>query len=124
MAVTVSMATTLVLRFADVGADTYTSLRVIGARDRMVTWVVAEDHLRAVTSALAEALPDPLPGEHLSDALARSLATGPFATPEREFVPSRRFRAEVLLSPVNIWWRYCHLLSDYVARCSAVLRHG
>ena len=46
------------------------------------------------------------------------------ATPERDFVPSRRFRPEMLLSPVNIWWRYCHLLSDYVARCSAVLRHG
>jgi hypothetical protein len=46
------------------------------------------------------------------------------ATPEREFVPSRRFRAEMLLSPVNIWWPYYHLLGDYVARCSALLRCG
>lgn len=45
-------------------------------------------------------------------------------TPEREFVPSRRFTAEILISPVNTWWRYYRLLSDYVARCSAVLRYG
>jgi hypothetical protein len=45
-------------------------------------------------------------------------------TPEREFVPSRRFRAEMLVSPVNVWWPYYHLLSDYVARCSALLRCG
>jgi hypothetical protein len=45
-------------------------------------------------------------------------------TPEREFVPSRRFSAEMLISPVNVWWPYYHWLSDYVARCSALLRHG
>jgi hypothetical protein len=45
-------------------------------------------------------------------------------TPEREFVPSRRFSAEMLLSPVNVWWPYYHYLGDYVARCSAVLRGG
>jgi len=45
-------------------------------------------------------------------------------TPEREFVPSRRFDAEITLSPVNTWWPYYHLLSDYVARCSALLRYG
>jgi (4-O-methyl)-D-glucuronate---lignin esterase len=45
-------------------------------------------------------------------------------TPEREFVPSRRFTAEMLISPVNVWWRYYHLLSDYVARCCALLRYG
>ena len=46
------------------------------------------------------------------------------ATPEREFVPSRRFTAEVMVSPDVSWWRYYHLLSDYVSRCSAVLRQG
>lgn len=46
------------------------------------------------------------------------------ATPEREFVPSRRFTAEVMVSPDVSWWRYYHLLSSYVARCSAVLRQG
>jgi hypothetical protein len=45
-------------------------------------------------------------------------------TPEREFVPSRRFDAEITVSPVNTWWPYYHLLSDYVARCSALLRYG
>ena len=45
-------------------------------------------------------------------------------TPERDFVPSRRFDAEITVSPVNTWWRYYPLLADYVARCSAVLRFG
>ena len=45
-------------------------------------------------------------------------------TPEREFVPSRRFDAEITVSPVNTWWPYYRLLSDYVARCSALLRYG
>ena len=45
-------------------------------------------------------------------------------TPERDFVPARRFDAEITLSPVNTWWPYYHLLADYVARCSAVLRSG
>jgi hypothetical protein len=45
-------------------------------------------------------------------------------TPEREFVPSRRFDAEITLSPVNTWWPYYRLLADYVARCSALLRFG
>ncbi|MUL63514.1 CHAT domain-containing protein [Mycobacterium sp. CBMA 234] len=84
MSVTSSTATTLVLRFADVGIATYASLRVLGSRERMVTWVVAEDALLALTSVLAEALPDPLPGEQLSDALVRSLTTGPFSAPLRE----------------------------------------
>ena len=64
-----------------------------------------------------------------SDIFLRSGATkfynhGFTGTPEREFVPSRRFTAEMLISPVNVWWRYYHLLSDYVARCSALLRCG
>lgn len=45
-------------------------------------------------------------------------------TPEHEFVPSRRFSAEIVISPANVWWSYYHLLSDYVARCSALLRYG
>jgi hypothetical protein len=46
------------------------------------------------------------------------------ATPEHDFVPARRFGAEIVLSPVNVWWSYYRLLSDYVARCSALLRYG
>jgi hypothetical protein len=45
-------------------------------------------------------------------------------TPERDFVPSRRFDAEITVSPVNTWWPYYPLLADYVARCSALLRYG
>jgi hypothetical protein len=84
MPVTDATAPTLVLRFADIGIATYVSLRTVGEPDRLVTWVVAEDVLLAVTSALAEALPDPLEGEQLSEALIRSLATGPFAVMDRE----------------------------------------
>ncbi|OKH83767.1 hypothetical protein EB75_07545 [Mycobacterium sp. ST-F2] len=84
MPVTDFTAPTLVLRFADIGIATYASLRVVGAPDRLVTWVVAEDVLLAVTSALGDALPEPLAGENISDALTRSLAAGPFAAVERE----------------------------------------
>lgn len=64
-----------------------------------------------------------------SDIFLRSGATkfynhGFTGTPEREFVPSRRFTAEMLISPVNVWWPYYHLLSDYVGRCSTLLRSG
>ncbi|MBI4893625.1 MAG: hypothetical protein HY821_23595 [Acidobacteria bacterium] len=64
-----------------------------------------------------------------SDTFLRAGATkfynhGYTATPEREFAPSRRFGAEMLLSDVNIWWPYYHLLSDYVARSSVLLRSG
>lgn len=45
-------------------------------------------------------------------------------TPEREFAPSRRFGAEMLLSHVNIWWPFYRHLSDYVARASVVMRYG
>jgi hypothetical protein len=45
-------------------------------------------------------------------------------TPEREFVPPRRFGAEMLVSHVNIWWPFYRHLSDYVARASVVMRYG
>jgi len=45
-------------------------------------------------------------------------------SPERDIAPSRRFSAEVLISHSNVWWKYCQLLSDYVARCSFMLRQG
>ncbi len=45
-------------------------------------------------------------------------------TPEREFVPARRFGAEMLISHVNLWWPYYRRLSDYVARASVVMRYG
>lgn len=108
MPVTQDTATTLVLRFADIGIATYVSLRVVGAPERLVTWVVAEDVLLAVTSALAEALPDPLDGEQLSEALTRSLATGPFSAvaPERELA-----RLLGVLLPDEAW--------DLLRQCTA-----
>ncbi|MCC6588092.1 MAG: hypothetical protein IT168_15470 [Bryobacterales bacterium] len=64
-----------------------------------------------------------------SDIFLRAGATkfynhGYTATPEREFVPSRRFGAEMLLSHVNTWWPYYRHLADYVARSSVMLRYG
>lgn len=100
MPVTEDTATTLVLRFADIGIATYVSLRVVGAPERLVTWMVAEDVLLAVTSALAEALPDPRAGEQLSAALTRSLATGTFAAVARERELARLLAA---LLPDEAW---------------------
>ncbi len=45
-------------------------------------------------------------------------------TPEKDFAPSRRFYAEIAVSPINVWWRYYHKLGEYVARCSSLLRQG
>lgn len=64
-----------------------------------------------------------------SDVFLRAGATkfynhGYTATPEREFAPSRRFGAEMLLSHVNVWWPHYRRLGNYVARSSALLRHG
>ncbi|TLH66085.1 CHAT domain-containing protein [Mycolicibacterium phocaicum] len=88
------------LRFADIGIGTYVSLRVVGSPERLVTWMLAEDVLLAVTSALAEALPDPLEGEQLPEALTRSLATGPFAAAVRERELARLLGA---LLPDEAW---------------------
>lgn len=45
-------------------------------------------------------------------------------TPEMEFVPTRRFGAEMLISHVNVWWPYYRHLSDYVARACVMMRYG
>lgn len=100
MPVTEDTTTMLVLRFADIGIATYVSLRVVGSPERLVTWMVADDVLVTVTSALAEALPDPLAGEQLSAALTRSLATGPFAAVARERELARLLGA---LLPDEAW---------------------
>lgn len=60
----------------------------------------------------------------LRDGANKFFNAGFTGTPEREFVPSRRFDAEIVISPVNVWWKYYHLLGNYVARCSALLRNG
>ena len=45
-------------------------------------------------------------------------------TPEREAAPSRALPWEVVLNHTNIWWKHYHLLADYLARCSYLLRLG
>ncbi|OHB75039.1 MAG: hypothetical protein A2W31_03970 [Planctomycetes bacterium RBG_16_64_10] len=45
-------------------------------------------------------------------------------SPERDFALSRRFGAEMVISPPNVWWHYYRLLSDYVARCCYLLQQG
>lgn len=84
MAVIDDSPTTLVLRFADVGVATYAGLRVVGAPDQLVTWVLADNDLTPLTAELAAALPDPAPGEQVADALARAFTRGAYATPDAE----------------------------------------
>jgi hypothetical protein len=77
-------ATTLVLRYADVGVATYASLRVVGQPDRTVTWVLEPSVLAEVRDTLGAALPDPCAGETVRSALERCFTAGPFATPPTE----------------------------------------
>ncbi|MEZ0052928.1 hypothetical protein ABIA30_003953 [Mycobacterium sp. MAA66] len=72
------------LRFADVGTATYASLRVVGAPDQLVTWVLDDARLQQMSDQLAAALPDPRPGEQITDALARACTVGAYATTESE----------------------------------------
>lgn len=74
----------LILRYADVGVATYASLRVAGRPSRTVTWVIEEPILLAALAELADALPEPQPGEDRDAALERALTRGPFAAPEAE----------------------------------------
>lgn len=109
MAVTGPPRHTLVMRFADVGVATYGSLRVVGAPSRTVTWVVEEPTLLGALERLAEALPDPRGGESQRDAVARAIATGPFATPSAEFDIARDLGSALIADPA---WQ---LLTDCVA---------
>jgi len=76
--------TTLVLRFADVGPATYASLRIVGDPSQTVTWLIHSAEIRDGLDDLAAALPEPVAGESVADALARALVTGPFATADTE----------------------------------------
>jgi hypothetical protein len=64
-----------------------------------------------------------------SDVFLRSGANkfynhGYICSPERDIAPSRGFYAGTRISHVNVWWGYYRLLSDYIARCSYMLRQG
>ncbi|MCP9272568.1 CHAT domain-containing protein [Mycolicibacterium arenosum] len=106
---------TLVLRYADVGIATYGSLRVVGEPSRIVTWVLEEPLLLAALAELDAAIPEPGPGESLTDALTRALADGPFTTPAAEL--ELAYRLGVLLLSEAAW----KLLLDCVATPRAVL---
>lgn len=92
---------TLVLRFADLGIATYASLRRVGDPSRTVTWVVEEPLLLAALAELDRALPEPLPGEDVTEALARALSQGAFADPAAEAVLA--YRLGVLLLSDAAW---------------------
>jgi CHAT domain len=108
-------APTLVLRFADIGIATYASLRVIGQPARTVTWVVEEPILLAALQQLADALPNPHPGETRRDAVERSLTTGAFATAAGELTCA--YVLGVLLIGGQGW----DLLMEHIAQPRAVL---
>ena len=88
--------TTLILRFADVGVATYASLRIVGDPSRTVTWVIQSAQVRDGLDDLATALPEPTPGESLTDALERALTTGPFADADTEAALARRLGSSLL----------------------------
>lgn len=88
--------TTLILRFADVGVATYASLRIVADPSRTVTWVIQSAQIRDGLDDLAAALPEPTPGESLTDALERALTTGPFAAADTEGELARRLGSALL----------------------------
>ena len=46
------------------------------------------------------------------------------ASEERDLAPSRRMPWAPQVNPTNVWWKYYPLLTQYVARCSYILRQG
>jgi hypothetical protein len=106
---------TLILRFADVGVATYASLRVVGDPSRTVTWVIQGPQIRDGLDELSGALPEPMPGESVADAVARALTAGPFAGQATELALAQR------LGTVLISERGWQLLVDCVAAPRAAL---
>lgn len=111
----VAVTQTLVMRFADVGIATYVSLRVVGAPERSVTWVIEEPHMQAVEAALNPALPDPMDTETPAQAIERAVTTGAFATPDTELELARLLGSHLI--GIDGW----QLLADCVADIRPVL---
>lgn len=44
--------------------------------------------------------------------------------PERDVSPSRTMPWAPQVNPTNVWWQYYPLLTEYIARCSYLLRQG
>ncbi|WP_235735699.1 hypothetical protein [Nocardioides alcanivorans] len=101
--------TTLVLRYADVGVATYASLRVVGAPERTVTWVVEEPWLLAALEELDDALPEPRGGESAAEAVSRARTYGAFSDPDSELALAYHLGALLISMPA---W---HLLLDCVS---------
>ncbi len=99
--VALTVPQTLVLRFADVGVATYASLRVVGDPSRTVTWVIDEPLVLAAIGEVTAALPEPMAGESLVDALHRALNVGALAAPATEHVLAHRLG--VLLLSDEAW---------------------
>ncbi|RLD75886.1 MAG: hypothetical protein DRJ10_14475, partial [Bacteroidetes bacterium] len=64
-----------------------------------------------------------------SDGFLRSGANkfynhGYSASQERDLAPTRRTGWAAQINPVNVWWQYYPLLSEYIARSSYILRQG
>ena len=92
---------TLVLRFADVGIDTYASLRVVGEPSRTVNWVIDRTELGSALAQLADALPDPVGAENRRDALERAITRGAFSAPATEFTIARALGTHLI--PPDAW---------------------
>ena len=103
------MTVTLVLRFADVGAATYASLRVVGDPAKTVTWMVEQADLLSAVELLANALPDPLGDESRRDALDRAIARAAFSSPTAEAGLARELGGKLVAQAA---WR---LLADHAA---------
>lgn len=100
---------TLVLRYADVGIATYASLRVVGQPSRTVNWVIEDPIVLAALAELDDAIPEPHGDESRRAAIERSLATGPFSTPNGELTVA--YILGVLLIGMAGW--------QLLAECSA-----
>jgi len=101
--------TALVLRYADVGVATYASLRVVGAPERTVTWVIEEPWLLAAIAELDAALPEPEGGETTVEAVTRARTGGAFSDPAAEL--ELAYHLGALLISMPAW----HLLLDCVS---------
>jgi hypothetical protein len=113
--VALSRRRVLILRFADVGVATYASLRTVGEPSETVTWMIDGALVGDALDALAEALPEPVAGESIADAVARALTAGPFAAPQTEAALAERLGSVLLSEPA---WR---LLVARVSTPRAVL---
>ncbi|GAB10585.1 hypothetical protein GOARA_061_00240 [Gordonia araii NBRC 100433] len=93
---------TLLVKYAEAG-DGYLTWRWVGddgPADFDGVAHIGADVLTAVRAALAEAVPDPLPGESIGDGVDRALLRGPLARPESTAAFARELG--VALVPIEL----------------------